>query len=84
MCVCVCACVCVCVCVCVEAAKNGDKDGQALYKLVNNTIYGKAMKNLRNRIDARVVNNKNNYFKWTSNPSYTSHKIFDYDLVAIR
>ena len=24
-----------------EAEKNGDKDGKALYKLMNNTVYGK-------------------------------------------
>ena len=27
----------------IEAAKNNDKDAKALCKLVNNTIYGKAM-----------------------------------------
>ena len=42
------------------------------------------MKNLRNRIDVRLVSNKIDYLKWTSKPSYMSHKIFDNDLVAIR
>ena len=42
------------------------------------------MKNLRNRIDVRLVSNKKDYLKWTSKPSYMSHKIFDNDLVAIR
>ena len=32
--------------------KNGDKDGRALQKVMNNTVSGKAMENLRNRIDA--------------------------------
>ena len=32
--------------------KNGDKDGKALQKVMNNTVSGKAMENLRNRIDA--------------------------------
>ena len=41
--------------------KHSDKDGKALYKLMNNVVYEKAMKNLRNRITI----------------SYMSHKIFD-------
>ena len=32
----------------------------------------------------RVVSNKKDYLKWTSKPSYMSHKIFDNDLVEIR
>ena len=42
------------------------------------------MENLRNRIDVKLVSNKEDYFKWTSKPSYMSHKIIDNDLVAIR
>ena len=41
----------------IEAEKNGDKDGKALYKLMNNAAYGKAMENLRNRIDVRPLSN---------------------------
>ena len=51
---------------------------------MNNAVYGKTMENLRNRIDVKLVSNKKDYLKWTSKPSYMSHKIFDNDLVAIR
>ena len=68
----------------IEAERNGDKDGKALYKLMNNAVYGETMENLRNRIDVKVVSNKKDYLKWTFKPSYMSHKIFDNDLVAIR
>ena len=53
-------------------------------KLMNNTIYGKGMEILRNRINIKLVNNDNDYLKCTSKPSYMSQKIFDNDLVAIR
>ena len=39
---------------------------------------------MRNRIDVKLVNNKTNYLKYTSNPSHISHKIFGNNLVAIR
>ena len=51
---------------------------------MSNAVYGKTMENLRNRIAVKLVSNKKDYLKWTSKPSYMSHKIFDNDLVAIR
>ena len=38
--------------------KNEDKDGKALYKLMNNATFKKAIENSRMRIDVRLVNNK--------------------------
>ena len=60
------------------------KAGKALYKLMNNAVHDKAMKNLKNRIDVKFVNNEKDYLKWTSKPSHMSQEIFDNDLVAIR
>ena len=42
----------------IEAAKNGGKDGKALYKWMNNAVYGKAIKNIRNRINVKLVATK--------------------------
>ena len=42
------------------------------------------METVRNRIDVKRASNKKDYIKWTSKPSYMSHKIFDNDLVAVR
>ena len=68
----------------IKADKNWDKDGKALYILMNNAIYGKTMKSLRNRISVKLVNNGKEYLKCTSKPNYMSHKIFDINFVAIR
>ena len=42
------------------------------------------MENLRNAIDVRLVNNKNDYLKWIPKPGFMSQKTFDNDLVKIR
>ena len=41
------------------------------------------MKNLRNRVDVKLVDDKKDYLKQTSKPGYMSQKIFDNNLVAI-
>ena len=41
------------------------------------------MENLRNRVSAKLLNNKKDYLKCTSKPSYMSHKIFKNNLVTI-
>ena len=38
--------------------KNGDNDGKALVKLMNNVVYGKTIEKLRNRIDTKLVSKK--------------------------
>ena len=45
----------------IEAQKNCDKDGKAFYKLMSNSDFGKTMKNLRNRVDVQMVNNKKTF-----------------------
>ena len=67
-----------------KTKRNGEKGGNAFYKLIKNAVYGKRMENLRNRINVKFVSNEKDYLKWISKPSYISHKIFDNDLVAVR
>ena len=38
----------------IEIEKNGDKVGKVLYKLMNNSMYGKTMVNLRKRIVVKL------------------------------
>ena len=62
--------------------KNGDKDGKVLYKLMNNAVQDDGK--LKKQNQCKTCKQQKILFKWTSKPSYLSHKIFKNDLVAIR
>ena len=59
-----------------NAANNFEKD---FFKLMN----GKTMENLWKRINVRLVNNQKDFLKYTSRPTYITHKIFGEDYAAI-
>ena len=62
-------------------AKNAfEKD---FFKLMNNSVFGKTMENLRNRVDVRLVTDNKKLTKLTSKPTYVSSKIFNENLVAV-
>ena len=54
------------------------------FKLMNNSVYGKTMENLRKRIKIRLVNNAKDYKKYVRRPSIASHEIFNKHIVAIQ
>ena len=51
---------------------------------MRNAVQSKAIQNLRNRIDVRLVSNEKDYLKWISKPSYMTQIVFNKDLIAIR
>ena len=53
------------------------------FKLMNNSVFGKTMENLRKRVDVRLVTTKEKFLKLSSKPSYVSSKIFNENLVAV-
>ena len=62
-------------------AKNSfEKD---FFKLMNNSVYGKTMENLRKRVDVRLVTDEKKLLKMASKPTFVSSKIFNENLVAI-
>ena len=48
-----------------------------------NSVYGKTIENLRKRVNVTLVNNKKDFLKYTSRPTYVAHKLFDKDYAAI-
>ena len=53
------------------------------FKLMNNSVFGKTMENIRNRVDVKLVNDKKRAEKLSSKPNYKHCNIFSEDLVAI-
>ena len=63
------------------ASKNDfEKD---FFKLMNNSVFGKTMENIRNRVDIRLVNEEKQAEKLASKPTYEGITIFDKSLVAV-
>ena len=48
-----------------------------------NSVYGKTTKNLGKRINVRLANKAEDFLKYTSKPTYITHKIFGKDYAAI-
>ena len=62
-------------------AKNAfEKD---FFKLMNNSVFGKTMENIRKRVDVRLVTDEKKLLKYASKPTYVSSKIFNDNLVAV-
>ena len=62
-------------------AKNSfEKD---FFKLMNNSVFGKTMENLRERVDVGLVTNEKKLGKLTSKPTFVSSKIFNENLMAV-
>ena len=59
-----------------EAVKN-------LFKLLNNSVYGKTMENMRKRFKIRKTTNEKDFLKYVSRPTYIGYRKFGKNLVAI-
>ena len=67
-----------------EKRKNAKNDFEKdFFKLMNNSVFGKTMENLRKRVDVRLVTDEKKLLKLTSKPTYVSSKIFNENLVAV-
>ena len=63
------------------AKNNFEKD---FFKLMNNSVFGKTMENIRNRLDVKLVNTKEKLRKLVAKPNLRSPpKIFSENLVSV-
>ena len=53
------------------------------FKLMNNSVFGKTMENIRNRIDVRLVTGEKELEKLVKKPNFDRINIFTEDLVAV-
>ena len=53
------------------------------FKLMNNSVFGKTMENIRNRVDVKLVNNREKAEKLSAKPNFEHLTIFDENLIAI-
>ena len=63
-----------------EAKNDFEKD---FFKLMNNSVFGKTMENIRNRVDVRLVSDRKKAEKLAAKPNFRHCTIFDENLVAI-
>ena len=63
-----------------KANNEFEKD---FFKLMNNSVFGKTMENIRNRVDIKLVNSEAKAKKLAARPNFERCTIFDENLVAI-
>ena len=63
-----------------EAKNNFEKD---FFKLMNNSVFGKTMENIRNRKDIHLVTSEKKALKLIAKPNFKHRTIFTENLVAV-
>ena len=63
-----------------QASNGFEKD---FFKLMNNSVFGKTMENLRKRVHVKLVNNEKTLQRYIVRPSFDGFRIFSDDLEAV-
>ena len=63
-----------------QAKNNFEKD---FFKLMNNSVFGKTMENIRNRVNVKLVDAGEQFKKLAAKPNYKSRIIFNENLVSV-
>ena len=64
-------------------AKSKSDFEKDFYKLMNNSVFGKTMENVKNRIDAKIVIGEKNIKKYIKSPLYKGNKIFNENMAMV-
>ncbi len=64
-----------------KANNEFEKD---FFKLMNNSVFGKTIENIRNRVDIQLVNSEKKARKLAAKPNFEHCTIFDENLIAIQ
>ena len=64
-------------------AKSKNEFEKDFFKLMNNSVYGKTIENLRKRVNVTLVNSEKNAKRLTSKPNFKHCTIFSENLCAI-
>ena len=65
-----------------RAKANNDFE-KGFFKLMNNSVFGKTMENIRNRQDVKLISNRDMARKYTAKPNFQHVNIFCENLIAI-
>ena len=63
-----------------KATNTFEKD---FFKLMNNSVFGKTMENIRNRVDIRLITNEKEAKKLISKPNFHHRTVFTENLIAV-
>ena len=63
-----------------QSKNNFESD---FFKLMNNSVFGKTIENVRNRVDVKLVTSQKQAEKYINKPNYTGRTTFSDNLVAI-
>ena len=66
-----------------KAKQSGNNFEVDLFKLMNNSVFGKTLENIRNRFDIRLITSDKVTQKLAVKPNYDRCPIFDENLIAV-
>ena len=64
-----------------KANSNFEKD---LFKLLNNSVFGKSMENVREYMNIRLITDEEHFVKIVADPRFEESVVFDDNLVAVK